>query len=373
MTDSFFTLQHTCGKARAGLLQTAHGPIETPIFMPVGTRGAVKTLRMEELEAFAYPIILGNTYHLYLRPGHELIARLGGLHKFIAWPHAILTDSGGFQVYSLAKLRVMRDDGVEFSSHIDGSKHFLGPHEAMQIQKALGADIVMAFDECPALPATTEQLRASLERTIRWAKVCAAEELQSYQHLFGIVQGGLDLNLRQECLERLQEIGFAGYALGGLSVGETPAQMHAFLEAFADRLPDHAPRYLMGVGTPVDLVEAVKSGIDMFDCVLPTRNARNGQALTSKGPLNIRLAKYKEDLRPLDEDCPCAVCSRYSRAYLRHLHLVGEQLSGQLISLHNLYYYRQLITQMRQAIIAGKFDDFYQSFYKKYALDGVED
>ena len=210
----------------------------------------------------------------------------------------------------------MRDDGVEFSSHIDGSKHFLGPHEAMQIQKALGADIVMAFDECPALPATTEQLRASLERTIRWAKVCAAEELQSYQHLFGIVQGGLDLNLRQECLERLQEIGFAGYALGGLSVGETPAQMHAFLEAFADRLPDHAPRYLMGVGTPVDLVEAVKSGIDMFDCVLPTRNARNGQALTSKGPLNIRLAKYKEDLRPLDEDCPCAVCSRYSRAYL---------------------------------------------------------
>jgi len=369
----FFELQATSGKARAAVIHTAHGDIATPIFMPVGTRGAVKTLQMEELEAFDYPIILGNTYHLYLRPGHALIDRMGGLHKFISWPHAILTDSGGFQVYSLAKLRKISAAGVEFRSHIDGSLHFLGPQESMAIQKALGSDIVMAFDECPALPATSEQLRQAIERTIAWAKKCREFPLQEHQHLFGIVQGGLDLALRQECLARLQEIGFAGYALGGLSVGETPAEMKALLDAFADQLPADAPRYLMGVGTPSDLVEAVHAGIDMFDCVLPTRNARNGQALTRKGPLNIRLAKYKEDARPLDERCACSVCRRYSRAYLRHLHLVGEQLAGQLLSLHNLYYYRQLVRQMREAIAQQRFDDFYQNFYKDYAIDGVQD
>ncbi|HLE09839.1 MAG: tRNA guanosine(34) transglycosylase Tgt [Bdellovibrionales bacterium RIFOXYD12_FULL_39_22] len=373
MPSSFFTLVHSNNQARAGLIKTVHGEIETPIFMPVGTRGSVKTMTQTDLENIGAQIILGNTYHLYLRPGHELVAKMGGLHKFMAWDRPILTDSGGYQVFSLSEINKVSEEGVRFQSHIDGSYHLIGPEKSMEIQKALGSDIVMAFDECPALPASVERLRSSMELTLRWAQRCRLSSLHPHQHLFGIVQGGLHHDLRKECLERLQEMGFAGYALGGLSVGEKNEEMVEFCANFVPTMPASVPRYLMGVGTPLDILQGVKNGIDMFDCVLPTRNARNGQFLTRHGPLNIKNAKFLEDKLPPDPTCDCMVCQRYSRAYIRHLYNVGEYLAGQLITYHNLYFYLSLMRQIRLAILNNTFDDFFVNFYNDYSSNSWMD
>lgn len=365
--NNYFTLQKTSGAARAGLITTAHGTIPTPIFMPVGTRATVKTLSQEDLMSLNAPIILANTYHLYLRPGHDLIKRVGGdLHRFMSWDRPILTDSGGFQIYSLAQLRKVTEEGVYFQSHIDGSSHLIGPEKSMEIQKALGSDIVMCFDECPALPATKDQLRASVELTLRWAKRCKEYALQDYQALFGIIQGGLHQDLRQECMERLMAMDFPGFALGGLSVGEKNEEMISFCRDFAPKMPADRPRYLMGVGKPLDVLEGIRNGLDMFDCVLPTRNARNGQFLTHRGPLNIKKARFQEDKLPPDPDCDCRVCQKYSRAYIRHLYMVGEYLAGTLITYHNLWFYLSMVTKAREAIIEDRFDDYYQTFYKTY-------
>jgi queuine tRNA-ribosyltransferase len=366
---SLFKLEATSGNARAGTITTAHGEIETPIFMPVGTRASVKSIWQHELVEMNAQIILGNTYHLYLRPGHELIDKMGGLHKFMNWDRPILTDSGGFQVFSLGDLNKVSEEGVEFQSHIDGSRHMLSPEKSMEIQKALGSDIVMIFDECPALPATKERLRESMELTLRWAKRCKDYELQDHQNLFSIVQGGLHLDLRSECLERLQELDFPGYALGGLSVGEKNEEMVEFLNNFAPKMPQQKPRYLMGVGKPLDILNGIRAGIDMFDCVLPTRNARNGQFLTSKGPLNIKKERFKFDELPPDENCECKVCKNYSRSYIRHLFNVGEYLAGQMISYHNLHFYLKMVRDARAAIKANKFDDYYKEFYKNYTSE----
>ena len=368
---SFFTLEHEDKKARAGKFITAHGEVETPIFMPVGTRGSVKGLTQDDLESLGAQIILGNTYHLYLRPGHDLIESTSGdLHNFMSWKKPILTDSGGFQVFSLSDLNKRTEEGVEFRSHIDGSKHMISPEKSMEIQKALGSDIVMAFDECPALPASKESLRESMELTLRWAKRCKDYPLRPEQKLFGIVQGGLELDLRLECLERLEEMDFPGLAIGGLSVGEKNQQMQDLLKDFAYKMPKNKPRYLMGVGKPMDILNAIKEGVDMFDCVLPTRNARNGQVLTHDGPLNLKNEKHKTNPGPLDEKCSCSVCQKYSRAYLRHLVNVGEYTGGQLLSYHNLAFYIQLVRGAREAIKANKFDDYYDQFYKSYSNKG---
>ncbi len=364
---SFFKEIKYSNKARAGEVHTAHGVIETPIFMPVGTRASVKTMWQEDLEDIGAQIILGNTYHLYLRPGHELIARLGGLHKFMGWDHPILTDSGGFQVFSLANINKVTPEGVKFKSHIDGSSHMIGPEKSMEIQKALGSDIVMAFDECPALPATKDRLKESMELTLNWAQRCRDYKLQDHQSMFGIIQGGLHQDLRQECLERLDRIGFEGFAIGGLSVGEKNQEMVEFLENFVHLMPKQKPRYLMGVGTPLDILNGIKSGLDMFDCVLPTRNARNGQFLTHKGPLNIKKACFMEDTLPPDPDCDCIVCKKYSRAYIRHLYNVGEYLAGQLITYHNLNFYLKMMREVREAILQDRFDDYFINFYKEYS------
>lgn len=367
---SFFQLEYADGKARAGMLKTAHGNITTPLFMPVGTRGSVKSLWQEELVELGAQMILANTYHLYLRPGHELIAQVaGGLHNFIHWHNPILTDSGGYQIFSLKAFNEVREEGVRFRSHIDGSYHWIGPEKSMEIQKALGSDIVMMFDECPRLPASSEKLRQSMELTLDWAKRCSRYPLQEYQHLFGIVQGGLELDLRLECLERLEELHPAGMAIGGLSVGEKNAEMRTFLEQFIPYMSMHKPRYLMGVGKPLDLLHAIAQGVDMFDCVLPTRNARNGQIFTSQGPLNIKNEQFRQDSGPLDPQCACKVCVRYSRAYLRHLFQVGEYLAGQMISYHNLFFYMQFMQQARQAIIQQRFDEFAQNFYNSYTCN----
>jgi queuine tRNA-ribosyltransferase len=362
----FFQLQKSSGKARAGIIKTAHGDIPTPIFMPVGTRASVKTMLQEDLEQIDAKIILGNTYHLLLRPGHELIDRLGGLHGFMNWSRPILTDSGGYQVFSLSAMNKLSEEGVEFQSHLDGTRHMISPEKSMEIQRGLGADIVMAFDECPALPSTREILRTSMELTLRWARRCQSVELKAYQHLFGIVQGGLELDLRRECLERLEELNFPGLALGGLSVGEKSDQMRELLEQFVSELPAHKPRYLMGVGKPLDVLHGIKQGLDMFDCVLPTRNARNGQFLTARGPLNIKKERFKEDLLPPDPDCECKICKRYTRAYVRHLFTVGEYAAGQMITYHNLWFYLRMTQSAREAILEDRFDEFYQSFYNRY-------
>ncbi len=367
---AFFELEKTDGQARAGKIHTAHGVIETPIFMPVGTRASVKTMTSDDLADIGSQIILGNTYHLYLRPGHELIERVGGgLHGFMNWQKPILTDSGGYQVFSLSSLNKISEEGVIFQSHIDGSKHMIGPEKSMEIQKALGSDIVMAFDECPALPASKEKLRTSMELTLRWAKRCKDYGLKDHQHLFGIIQGGLHRDLRTECMERLVEMDFPGYALGGLSVGEKNEEMVSFCRDFCPTMPADKPRYLMGVGKPLDVLTGIKNGLDMFDCVLPTRNARNGQVLTSEGPLNIKNQRFKEDQGPMDPNCSCKACSQYSRAYIRHLFNVGEYLGGQLITYHNLYFYLDMVKKARQAIFDGKFDEYYQAFYNSYTQE----
>ena len=356
----YFNLESKSNNARAGSINTAHGVIKTPIFMPVGTRATVKSLWQEDLEELDAQIILGNTYHLYLRPGHELIDKMGGLHKWMSWDRPILTDSGGFQVFSLSELNKVSEEGVKFQSHIDGSYHMLSPEKSMEIQRALGSDIVMIFDECPKLPASKERLKESMDLTIRWAKRCHDYKLQEHQNLFAIIQGGLHEDLRQECMERLMELDFPGYALGGLSVGEKNDEMVSFLNSFTPKMPENKPRYLMGVGKPLDILNGIRAGIDMFDCVLPTRNARNGQFPTTHGPLNIK------NQAPPDPECDCKVCQRYSRSYIRHLFTVGEYLAGQLISFHNIHFYLRMTEQARAAIIADKFDDYYKEFYNNY-------
>jgi len=354
-------------QARAGRIKTAHGEIETPVFMPVGTAGTVKAVTQEMLENLDARIILGNTYHLFLRPGHETIFGLGGLRRFISWDRAILTDSGGFQVFSLGDLRKIREDGVEFRSHLDGSKQFISPEVSMRIQHALGSDIVMCFDECTPFPATREQSLDSLELTARWARRSRAEfdRLKNTPQstginpaLFGINQGSIYEDLRKQSLDQLLEIGFEGYAIGGLSVGEEKRLMYDITEFVAPQMPADKPRYLMGVGTPEDLIESVARGVDMFDCVMPTRNARNGQVFTSRGKMNVRNARFTRDERPLDEECECMVCRRYSRAYIRHLYNCGEMLASTLCSYHNLAFYLDSMRRVRQAIVLGEFAQF---------------
>lgn len=407
------------GEARAGILRTRRSVIETPVFMPVGTQGTVKGVRFEWLEAeMDARIILGNTYHLFLRPGAEAIRRFGGLHKFSTWNRSYLTDSGGFQVFSLTDLRKLNEDGVEFRSHLNGDKKFLSPEISMEIQAALGSEIVMVFDECLPGAETVETTRKSLEMTARWAKrsknrfdelqetgadtgflsvpsaladgsnVKIGEQhnqvappanaddtdLSGRQALFGIIQGAGHLNLRRESLDRTVEIGFDGYAIGGLSVGEEKSVMYEVLEFLAPQMPEGTPRYLMGVGTPKDLLEAVSRGVDMFDCVMPTRNGRTGSAFTSVGKINIRNAKYADDDAPLDLECPCSVCRRYSKAYLRHLYLAKEMLAATLISHHNLAFYLDLMRRVRQSIKSGTFERFRRDFlYKISEEKGADD
>ncbi len=377
-----FSLTARDARARAGRILTSHGAIETPAFMPVGTQGSVKALTQEMLEELGAAIILGNTYHLYLRPTHTLINELGGLHQFISWDRAILTDSGGFQVFSLSPLRKLTEEGVQFQSHVDGLRHFLTPEKSIEIQVALGSDIVMCLDECTPFPATREQAKQSLELTTRWAArskeqliklhldTDAAERagiriVNETQALFGINQGSMFFDLREQSLNELLEIDFDGYAIGGLSVGEDKQVMYSIIEHMAPKMPDNKPRYLMGVGTPEDLVEAVAQGLDMFDCVMPTRNARNGNLFTSRGRLNIKNARYKNDARPLDEACSCPACRRYSRAYIRHLYMSGEILASVLSSLHNISFYLDTMRRIRQAISLGAYKEFHSTYLEE--------
>lgn len=363
-----FSLKSSDDKSRTGIIETSRGLIYTPAFMPVGTQGTVKAMSPEELKEIGAEIILGNTYHLYLRPGHEIIHQLGGLHKFINWDKPILTDSGGFQVYSLSSLRKIREDGVEFRSHIDGSLHFIGPEKAMEIQAMLGSDIAMAFDECTPYPVKYDYAVKSLELTTKWARrckktmeYCITPSLHHSMSLFGIFQGGMYKDLRKRSLEELTEIGFDGYAAGGLSVGEPKEEMYETIEFIAPLMPDEKPRYLMGVGDLLDVMIAVENGFDMFDCVMPTRNARNGTLFTSRGRISIKRTEFKADPNPLDPDCACYTCRNYSRAYLRHLFLSKEILSMRLNTIHNLYFYLDFFRKMRDAINSGTFKQF-----KKY-------
>jgi queuine tRNA-ribosyltransferase len=348
------------GAARTGRLATAHGAIDTPAFMPIGTAGSVKAMTPEGVAATGARIILGNTYHLMLRPGAERIATLGGLHRFINWPHAILTDSGGFQVMSLRALRTIGEEGVAFRSHLDGSAHLLTPERSIEIQRLLGADITMAFDECAPFPAAREAVEASMERTLRWAERSRAAFVPRPGHgIFGIVQGGVHPVLRRRAAARLVEIGFDGYAIGGLAIGEGQATTFAMVENDVPMLPTDRPRYLMGVGKPADLVGAVKRGVDMFDCVLPTRSGRTGQAFTRAGALNLRNAHHAEDEAPLDPQCRCPACTGFSRAYLHNLTKSREILASMLLTQHNLTYYADLMVDLRAAITDGKIADFH--------------
>ncbi len=354
--------------ARRGRIYTPHGIIETPVFMPVGTQATVKAMTPDELkEMVNAKIILSNTYHLYLRPGDELIAEAGGLHEFMNWDRAILTDSGGFQVFSLADLRNITEEGVKFKSHLDGSSHFISPEKSMSIQNNLGSDIMMAFDECCPYPATYEYTKASMERTTRWAKRCIeAHKNPDRQGLFGIVQGGMYKDLREESAKQLVELDFPGYAVGGLSVGEPAELMYDILSYTTPFLPEDKPRYLMGVGTPDYLIEAVLRGIDMCDCVLPTRIARNGTAMTSHGKVVVRNATFEKDWTPLDSECDCYTCTHYTRAYIRHLIKAGEILGARLLTIHNLRFLVRLMENVREAIEQDRLLEFRDEFYKKY-------
>lgn len=353
--------------ARLGKLHTPRGVINTPIFMPVGTAATVKAMTPEELKDMNAEIILSNTYHLYLRPGHDLIERAGGLHKFMNWDRPILTDSGGFQVFSLGDLRKITEEGVEFRSHIDGSKHFLSPEKATEIQNALGSDIMMAFDECAPYPADYDYVKKSLERTTRWAKRCKdAHKNPDKQALFGIVQGGMYKDLREQSAKELLELDFPGYSVGGLSVGEPKELMNEVLDYTVPLLPKDKPRYLMGVGSPDALIDGVIRGIDMFDCVLPTRIARNGTCMTSQGKVVIKHAKYVDDFSPLDPECDCYTCRNYTKAYLRHLYKAGEILSSRLLTTHNLYFLINLMKDVREAIMDDRLLDFKEAFFKRY-------
>jgi queuine tRNA-ribosyltransferase len=353
-----FQILHSDGAARAGLLVTAHGTVETPVFMPVGTQATVKGLTPDQLVEAGAGMLLANTYHLALRPGEDVIAEQGGLHRFMNWSGPILTDSGGFQIYSLAQARKIDDRAAIFRSHIDGALLELTPQRAMAIQEKLGADVAMCLDECPGSAASPEIVREAVRRTILWAEHCLAAQRRPDQALFGIVQGGTDISLRQECAQALARLDFPGYALGGFSVGETTDQMVAALKPCAACLPFDRPRYLMGVGRPQDIVQAVASGIDMFDCVLPTRNGRNASAFTSDGTLRLRNASFKRDSRPLESSCRCYTCRHFSRAYLHHLFLAGEMLGPTLLSLHNVAFYCHLMEELRHAIRSGRLADY---------------
>jgi queuine tRNA-ribosyltransferase len=350
-------------RARVGRIETNHGSFSTPAFLPVGTQGTVKSLTPEELTEVGAQVILANTYHLYLRPGHEVIRKLGGLHTFIHWNSPILTDSGGYQIFSLRALRKISEEGVTFQSHLDGSLHTLTPEKVMEIQRLLGSDIAMVLDECIPYPSPYAYAKTSIGLTTRWAKRCLEDRRENDPALFAIVQGGIYRDLREESARNLVPLNFDGYAIGGLSVGEPKEAMKDVLEATAPLLPEQAPRYLMGVGTPQDILEAVRLGLDMFDCVLPTRNARNGTLFTSSGKLSIKQAQYSEDGRPVDDQCGCYTCRHYSRAYLRHLYLAREILSSRLNTIHNLYYYMDLVAKIRKVIGEGRFLDFYREHH----------
>ena len=351
--------------ARLGTLTTAHATSETPAFMPVGTLGPVKGIDPRDLEQLGFNLMLNNAYHLYLRPGHKIIAEMGGLHRFTGWPGSILTDSGGFQVFSLAKLCRITDAGVSFQSHIDGSAHYITPETAVEIQEALGADIMMAFDQCAALPAEPEVIRDAVRRTGLWAARCQAARRRSDRALFGIVQGGLDADLRVSSARELVALEFDGYAVGGLSVGESKADMYRMLDVTVPELPTEKPRYLMGVGMPEDLLEGVARGIDLFDCVVPSRHGRTGWLFTSFGRVLIKQARYQRDESPVDPACGCPVCARYSRAYLHHLYNVKEMLASRLNTIHNLWYFSDFMRGMRVSIAEGSFPAFREAFYRQ--------
>lgn len=362
--------------ARAGVLSLP-GPdglgrtITTPRFMPVGTLGSVKALAPWDLERLDAGILLGNTYHLYLRPGHLRVEALGGLHKFMAWKGLILTDSGGFQVFSLSDLNRVDDDGVTFRSHWDGSEHRFTPERSMEVQRSLGSDIVMAFDECPPYPAPSETVERAMQRTLRWAERGLAVPLRPHQARFGIVQGGLDRELRSRSAREISALPFDGFAIGGLSIGESPELMQAMARHTAPLLPFERPRYLMGVGRPEDLVEGVRAGIDLFDCVMPTRNARNGQLFTTYGKVNIKNTRYADDASPLDPECSCDTCIHFTKAYLRHLYVCSEPLSARLNTIHNLAFYLRLMREMRSALLENRFDDWSKTFYTKYGSNSA--
>jgi len=370
-----FEVVATDGAARAGRLTTTHGIVETPVFMPVGTHGTVKALGPDDLQAAGAQIVLANTYHLFLRPGHEVVRELGGLHRFMGWDGVILTDSGGFQVFSLSKLRKITDAGVEFRSPVDGSTHFLSPEIAVQVQQALGADIIHPLDECLAYPASHEAAQRSLELTLRWAarsKAAHVGRAAASQAMFGIVQGGTDEELRTRAARATVELGFDGYAIGGMAVGEPKQAMYDLTALVASLVPAGQPRYLMGVGKPEDLVEAVARGVDMFDCVLPTRNARNGQAFTADGPVTLKQARYARAAAPLDAECACYACRDFSRAYLRYLFMSGELLAYRLLTLHNVTFFLRLMREMRSAIAEGVFGPFQARFFARYAVSSVD-
>jgi len=368
-----FTVHATDGKARTGVIATTRGEIRTPAFMPVGTAATVKAMLPESVRATGADILLGNTYHLMLRPTAERIARLGGLHQFMNWDRPILTDSGGFQVMSLASLRKLTEEGVRFSSHIDGSKHMLTPERSMEIQKLLGSDIVMCFDECPALPATEDEVAKSMRLSMRWAQRSRDAFGDRPGHaLFGIMQGGVTKDLREESAEALKAIGFDGYAVGGLAVGEGQEAMFSVLDYAPGFLPEDRPRYLMGVGKPDDIVGAVERGIDMMDCVLPSRSGRTGQAWTRRGQVNIKNARHQDDPRPLDEDCTCPACRNYSRAYLHHVNRAQEIIASMLLTWHNLHYYQDLMQGLRDAIAAGRLQAFVADFHARRAEGDID-
>ena len=354
-------------KARAGRLHTPHGVIETPVFMPVGTQATVKTMTPDELKENNAQIILGNTYHLYLRPGHELVKEAGGLHKFMNWDRPILTDSGGFQVFSLGELRKIKEEGVTFRSHLDGSKHLFSPERVMEIEEAIGADIAMAFDECTPYPADYDYAKRSMERTTRWLERCIKAHTREDQALFGIIQGSMYKDLRTESAKEITSFDLPGYAIGGLSVGEPAEVMYEMLDINTDIMPINKPRYLMGVGAADNLVEGVKRGVDMFDCVLPTRIARNGTVMTKHGKLVVRNAEYAHDFRPLEEGCGCYACRNFTRAYIRHLIKSGEVLGIRLTTIHNIYFLTNLMKEIRTAILEDRYPEFISEFYANFS------
>ena len=367
-----FKLNKTSGSARSGTLKTAHGEIKTPFFMPIATVGAIKGLTTDEIGDLGGQIILSNTYHLHLRPGEDTVEKAGGLHKFMNWNGPILTDSGGYQIFSLAGIRKLKDDGVEFQSHLNGDKIFLTPEKAIEIQMKLDSDIIMVLDECPAADKDKKYVEKSLELTTKWAKRCktfhATRNTQHATQLFGIVQGGMHADLRKQSAKELVEIGFDGYAIGGLSVGEPNEVMYEMLDETIPSLPEDKPRYLMGVGTPLDILEAVSRGVDMFDCVLPTRNARHGYLFTSNGVVRIRNEQYKEDFTPLDPNCDCYTCKNFTKAYLRHLFIANEILSLRLNTLHNIAFYLKLMSDIRKSIEEDRFDDFKREFLSGFKI-----
>lgn len=373
MAISFRVEKHSSDtNARTGVLKTPHAEIDTPVFMPVGTQATVKTMTPEEVAGLGFRIILSNTYHLHLRPGEDVVREAGGLHRFMNWPHAVLTDSGGFQVFSLAQLREIEEEGVKFQSHLDGRPLFLSPEKAVAIQEALGADIIMAFDECIPYPSEYDYALRSTERTLRWAQRCLAAKTRSDQALFGIVQGGVYPELWVRTARRLVDMDFPGFGIGGLSVGEPKPVMWEMLEAAVSALPENKPRYMMGVGEPVDLVEAVARGVDMFDCVQPTRIARHGAVFTRRGTVTIRNARYARDFTPLDPDCDCYACKNYTRAYVRHLLKANEVLGLRLTTWHNLAFLGKLMDDVRAAVAEDRYDEFRRAFVEEYAsADGT--